>query len=177
MKKPIFVPCRTGYRVPHPLCRSLIVLIAGVFLTGVYFQAFTLVLRFWSVSATSATACKLPPRMKKKVLKIAKLLLVMLFVSYYCESSLFYHTHYFSWGVVTHSHPYLPAGSGTPGHNHTPVQCDTIAQLSMLLFVAGISLVSFFVPGVEVRFRPPVRHGRESSSVPLPQLRAPPALV
>ena len=114
--------------------------------------------------------------MKKKVLKIAKLLLVVLFVSYYCESSLFYHTHYFSWGVVTHSHPYLPAGSGTPGHNHTPVQCDTIAQLSMLLFVAGISLVSFFVPGVEVRFRPPVRHGRESSSVPLPQLRAPPAL-
>ena len=108
--------------------------------------------------------------MKKKVLKIAKLLLVVLFVSYYCESSLFYHTHYFSWGVVTHSHPYLPAGSGTPGHNHTPVQCDTIAQLSMLLFVAGISLVSFFVPGVEVRFRPPVRHGRESSSVPLPQL-------
>ena len=102
--------------------------------------------------------------MKKKVLKIAKLLLVVLFVSYYCESSLFYHTHYFSWGVVTHSHPYLPAGSGTPGHNHTPVQCDTIAQLSMLLFVAGISLVSFFVPGVEVRFRPPVRHGRESSS-------------
>ena len=97
--------------------------------------------------------------MKKKVLKIAKLLLVVLFVSYYCESSLFYHTHYFSWGVVTHSHPYLPAGSGTPGHNHTPVQCDTIAQLSMLLFVAGISLVSFFVPGVEVRFRPPVRHG------------------
>ena len=95
--------------------------------------------------------------MKKKVLKIAKLLLVVLFVSYYCESSLFYHTHYFSWGVVTHSHPYLPAGSGTPGHNHTPVQCDTIAQLSMLLFVAGISLVSFFVPGVEVRFRPPVR--------------------
>lgn len=87
--------------------------------------------------------------MKKKVLKIAKLLLVVLFVSYYCESSLFYHTHYFSWGVVTHSHPYLPAGSGTPGHNHTPVQCDTIAQLSMLLFVAGISLVSFFVPGVE----------------------------
>ena len=115
--------------------------------------------------------------MKKKVLKIAKLLLVVLFVSYYCESSLFYHTHYFSWGVVTHLHPYLPAGSGTPGHNHTPVQCDTIAQLSMLLFVAGISLVSFFVPGVEVRFRPPVRHGRESSSVPLPQLRAPPALV
>ena len=108
--------------------------------------------------------------MKKKVLKIAKLLLVVLFVSYYCESSLFYHTHYFSY-------PYLPAGSGTPGHNHTPVQCDTIAQLSMLLFVAGISLVSFFVPGVEVRFRPPVRHGRESSSVPLPQLRAPPALV
>ena len=46
MKKPIFVPCRTGYRVPHPLCRSLIVLIAGVFLTGVYFQAFSLVLRF-----------------------------------------------------------------------------------------------------------------------------------
>ena len=69
---------------------------------------------------------------------------MVLFVSYYCESSLFYHTHYFSWGVVTHSHPYLPAGSGTPGHNHTPVQCDTIAQLSMLLFVAGISLVSFF---------------------------------
>ncbi|MFQ9504756.1 MAG: hypothetical protein ACLR1G_13305 [Alistipes indistinctus] len=54
-----------------------------------------------------------PASDEKKVLKIAKLLLVVLFVSYYCESSLFYHTHYFSWGVVTHSHPYLPAGSGT----------------------------------------------------------------
>lgn len=115
--------------------------------------------------------------MREKVLKIAKLLLVVLFVSYYCESSLFYHTHYFSWGVVTHSHPYLPAGSGTSGHTHTPVQCDTIAQLSMLLFVAGISLVSLFLPGVKVGFRPPVRHGRESSSVPLPQLRAPPPLA
>ena len=46
--------------------------------------------------------------MKQGLVKIAKWLMVVLFMSYYFSTTLFYHTHHFQWGTVTHSHPYIP---------------------------------------------------------------------
>lgn len=48
--------------------------------------------------------------------------------------TLFPHIHVVDGVVICHSHPY----SGTadnPGHSHTSSQLDTIAQLSLLVFV------------------------------------------
>ncbi|MDE7123394.1 MAG: hypothetical protein K2N93_03585 [Alistipes sp.] len=54
----------------------------------------------------------------------------MLYASYYCACTLFVHTHHFSWGTVTHSHPLLPSSEG---HGHTPIECQTIAALSSIV--------------------------------------------
>lgn len=67
--------------------------------------------------------------MKEKVFKILKYALVALFVSYYCESTFFFHSHTFTWGTVTHSHPYNPNTS----HSHTSAEFQTISQLSSIL--------------------------------------------
>ncbi|MEG1607309.1 MAG: hypothetical protein RR931_01395 [Mucinivorans sp.] len=67
--------------------------------------------------------------MKKKLLKILSYALIALFLSYYAESTLFTHSHTFSWGTVTHSHPYLPNG----GHSHTATECQTISLLNNIL--------------------------------------------
>lgn len=64
--------------------------------------------------------------MKGKISKIVKFLVIAIYVSYYCESHFFFHTHVFSWGTVTHSHPYMPSG----GHSHSVVECQTIASLT-----------------------------------------------
>ena len=113
--------------------------------------------------------------MKQRMLNIVRVLLLALFVSYWCGTSLLYHTHYFAWGTVTHSHPFLPTGDGMPGHSHTEAQCETLAQLSTLLFVTGLCLVSLFNVSRTVHFRPFTLR-RRSVTPPwrLPS-RAPPA--
>lgn len=89
---------------------------------------------------------------------------------------MFMHTHYFSWGTVTHSHPYLPSSNG---HTHTPVECQTIAVLSNFVMTAstgiGMVLTVLFVL-TAVLLVPPVlslaRHIQCNRT-----LRAPPAIV
>lgn len=70
--------------------------------------------------------------MKQKAFKLLQYFLVALFVSYYCESTLFIHTHYFTWGTVTHSHPYT---SNNTGHTHTATECQTIASITNVLLI------------------------------------------
>lgn len=77
-------------------------------------------------------------------MQILKYLLVALFVSYYCESTFFLHTHNFDWGTVTHSHPYMPTGS----HSHTSAQCQTIESLANLLFT--LVATAFIVATIRV---------------------------
>ncbi|MEG2605825.1 MAG: hypothetical protein RR980_01120 [Mucinivorans sp.] len=80
--------------------------------------------------------------MKKKISKILKCLLIALFVSYYAESTLFFHTHTFAWGTVTHSHPYMPSAA----HSHTASECQTIQSLTTLLFIiAGTAFAALLL--------------------------------
>jgi hypothetical protein len=70
-------------------------------------------------------------------------MLVVLFLSYYVSSTMFYHTHHFFWGTVTHSHPYFPANKDADNHSHTPAQCQTISLLTNLLLIAIVAAVFF----------------------------------
>jgi len=79
--------------------------------------------------------------MKKLLVGMGKWMVIMLFLGYYISTTMFYHTHHFSWGTVTHSHPYLPTNSDVPNHNHTPVQCQAIEILSNLLLAFSVATV------------------------------------
>ena len=77
--------------------------------------------------------------MKQGLVKIAKWLMVVLFMSYYFSTTLFYHTHHFQWGTVTHSHPYIPFEGGMPSHSHTAEQCATIGLLSAIVLWIAVA--------------------------------------
>lgn len=112
--------------------------------------------------------------MNEKALKTLRYLLMALFVSYYCGSTLFVHTHTFDWGTITHSHPYMPTGGG---HSHTAAECVTIASLTTLLFtIVGAISVVLAVRCVTLFHTPcsksAARHLLENAS-----LRAPPVSI
>ena len=80
--------------------------------------------------------------MKQRLVNIGKLLLLVLFISNYISVTAFHHTHYFSWGTVTHSHPYLPFDKSPEGHanhtHHTQGECVLISILSNIVLTGGI---------------------------------------
>ena len=78
--------------------------------------------------------------MNNRIVKILKLWLITLFVSYYCESTLFYHTHVFEWGIISHSHLVWP----NVQYNHTSGECQTIAQLTYILLITSALTVFLF---------------------------------
>ena len=82
--------------------------------------------------------------MKQGLVKIAKWLMVVLFMSYYFSTTLFYHTHHFQWGTVTHSHPYIPFEGGMPSHSHTAEQCATIGLLSAIVLWIAVAPALLF---------------------------------
>ncbi|MEG1463788.1 MAG: hypothetical protein RSC11_02650 [Mucinivorans sp.] len=89
--------------------------------------------------------------MRKRAFNILKYLLVALFVSYYAESTLFFHTHTFSWGTVTHSHPYMPSAA----HSHTTTECQTIQLLTNLVFTStGTIFVAVTFRVITLLYRP-----------------------
>lgn len=112
-------------------------------------------------------------RMKSKTIKILKCLLVALLVSYYCESTLFFHKHTFEWGTITHSHPYLP----NEGHSHTATECQTIEALTNLIFVATSVTFCALVFSVTIRFRTPGLHSIERQILENISGRAPPLSI
>ncbi|MDR1880026.1 MAG: hypothetical protein LBQ78_03760 [Tannerellaceae bacterium] len=81
--------------------------------------------------------------MKEKLMNIVKFTLVALFLSYYLSATCFYHTHYFTWGVVTHSHLYFPVDKNAVDHTHTQKQCQVISYLSHIVMLC-FSLTVFF---------------------------------
>ncbi|MEG2150700.1 MAG: hypothetical protein RRY36_05730 [Bacteroidaceae bacterium] len=93
-------------------------------------------------------------------------------MSYYCESTLFVHTHNFSWGQVTHSHPYLP---NSP-HSHTSAQYQTIESLTNLLFtLVATAFVSTLLRAITLCYAPHLR-GLARHLIKYYSLRAPPYL-
>lgn len=108
--------------------------------------------------------------MKVKVQLILRVLVVALFLSYYCGATLFSHTHNYNWGDVTHSHPYLPSAN----HTHTTAGCFLIDVLSSLQFTQGAEIV-FFVVVVGLIILSVERKERIFHfSIPQCNLRAPP---
>lgn len=70
--------------------------------------------------------------MVQRVHRVLVALMVALFATYYCETTLFVHTHNFYWGSVTHSHPYWPSAN----HGHDQSECQAISLLSMIVLTA-----------------------------------------
>ncbi|MDR2765195.1 MAG: hypothetical protein LBB90_09235 [Tannerella sp.] len=113
--------------------------------------------------------------MKQTWLNAGKWMLAALFMSYYVSATCFYHTHYFSWGSVTHSHFFYPFDDSPVQHSHTPSQCQTIYFLSHLVLVLAVAAV--FYGAVQVcRFYLPVCYGNAFRLLIASPLRAPPAL-
>ncbi|MEF9932429.1 MAG: hypothetical protein RSC28_00540 [Bacteroidales bacterium] len=111
--------------------------------------------------------------MKNKAIKILQYLLLALFVSYYCESTLFIHTHNFNWGKVTHSHPYLPNSS----HSHSEAQCLTIASLNNITFtVIAIAAIMVTVRVITLQYVPCI-HSVIRYTLRNCSLRAPPVSI
>ena len=71
-------------------------------------------------------------------------MMMVLFMGYYISTTCFYHTHYFSWGQITHSHPYLPFDKGPLKHTHTQDACQTIDHLSNVLIVLFAAAILLF---------------------------------
>gem|GEM_PF-891731 len=78
--------------------------------------------------------------MKRLVINTGKWLIMVLFMSYYISTTCFYHTHYFSWGQITHSHPSFPFDKGAANHTHTQDACETIEHLSNILIVLAAAI-------------------------------------
>jgi len=101
-------------------------------------------------------------------------LLMWLFISYYVSTTTFVHTHYFAWGMVTHSHPYNPFGDSPLKHNHTQAECLHIASLSHFASTAVAMVAVCFVAAViRVVLTPALAAVRKRCSLFL-ALRAPP---
>ena len=74
-------------------------------------------------------------KMKKKLRIILGLFLIVLYLGYYGETTLFVHTHYTPYGMITHSHPFKSA-------HHTIPAYITISILSYIVFFS--TMVPFF---------------------------------
>jgi hypothetical protein len=81
------------------------------------------------------------------------LLMLLLWISYIGEVSLFPHNHIVDGHRITHSHPYSGSPEN-PNHNHTQAQIATIAMLSNVVaivalgtFALGLSLALLTIIG------------------------------
>ncbi len=111
---------------------------------------------------------------RENVKSVITALLLALFCWHLGSVTLFPHIHVVDGVVICHSHPY----SGTPdnpGHSHSSAQLDTIAQLSMLVFVLTaltgvLALFRTFTAAVCTRMRQEVT----PATVHALRLRGPP---
>ena len=120
---------------------------------------------------------RLIQKMRRAFINTGKWLLLVLFMGYYISTTCFYHTHYFSWGKVTHSHPYLPFGKGPANHTHTQDACYLIDYLAniVILFTAVAALIfaKKFIRSIDI---PDFSCPFHSKLIGSP-LRGPPALL
>ena len=116
--------------------------------------------------------------MKQSLIKMAKGMLVVLFLSYYVSSTMFYHTHHFFWGSVTHSHPYFPASdTDAANHSHTPAQCQAISLLTNLLLIFTVAAVFLCKTTIVQRIYTRVHTFKSCFQALFSPLRAPPVFI
>lgn len=67
---------------------------------------------------------------------IISLLLTILFIGYWCCTTLFLHEHYIDGVRIVHSHPYTGAPAS---HSHSGSQLQAISFMSMIVAVVSLS--------------------------------------
>lgn len=100
-------------------------------------------------------------------------MLVILFLSYYLSATCFYHTHTYSWGVVSHSHFGFPFGNNPGQHHHTQSQCQTIQLLSCIVLAFLTTATIYKITKIQQRAIPVCRYKIYFRHITL-KLRAPP---
>ena len=115
--------------------------------------------------------------MKRTLVKTGTWILVVLFLSYYVSATMFYHTHYFNWGTVTHSHPYFPFDKDSANHTHTPAQCQVISFLTNLLLIFSIISVFICKTVIVQKIYLRVRSFTSCFNIIFSPLRAPPLFI
>lgn len=73
-----------------------------------------------------------------------KIIFPVIFISYACCISFFFHTHIVNGVTIVHSHPFSTDDNGDTGHEHTGVQFELIQTLSVF-FIAGLIAFSLFL--------------------------------
>lgn len=112
--------------------------------------------------------------MRKYGRNIKALLLLVLFVVYWSNITLFYHVHTVDNQVYVHSHFFFGSASN-PTHTHTAQQFQLIAQLSLLLTTAAVAIFfASLLPKRSFVFAVPGREVFRVLSIRIPGLRAPP---
>ena len=76
--------------------------------------------------------------------KTLKWLLLILFVLYNVNITLFMHVHYIDGHPVAHSHPY----TGTPGHHHHSHTCAEFHTIQFLSLLALLTWGTFMLKAV-----------------------------
>ena len=119
---------------------------------------------------TTFAAVKFQKYDRSGAVKAASLL--VLFISLWCSSNLFYHTHLVDSEVVTHSHPYTSAS-----HTHSGVEIQTIALLSFSVAILVLSMVLLLI---DIRVKISENYNKFYNADPfsgaLHSFRAPPAV-
>ncbi|MDR1980416.1 MAG: hypothetical protein LBQ39_02190 [Tannerellaceae bacterium] len=110
-------------------------------------------------------------------MKIVKFTWVAVFLSYYLSATCFYHTHYFTWGVVTHSHLYFPFDKNAVDHTHTQNQCQVINYLSHIVLVCFSFTVFFHGKTCVRRIQHFIRFYTTHIHPVFQSLRAPPVFI
>jgi hypothetical protein len=107
---------------------------------------------------------------KKRLLICAKLMLIVLYMSYYGGTTLFTHTHQTPFGPVTHSHPFSH-------HGHTTAEFETINLLSAIIFYITPALIINFILLVFRNLLIQKTKEYTYTTKRLSSLRAPPAFI
>ena len=112
--------------------------------------------------------------MRKYGRNIKALLLLVLFVVYWSNITLFYHVHTVDDQVYVHSH-FFSGSASHPTHTHTAQQFQLIAQLSLLLATAAVAVVfASLLPKRSFVYSVPGQEVFRVLSIRIPGLRAPP---
>ncbi|MDL2241729.1 hypothetical protein LJB91_02350 [Bacteroidales bacterium OttesenSCG-928-L03] len=105
---------------------------------------------------------------------LLKLVLLLLYVSFYVGNTAFIHTHYYASYSVTHSHPFDKGTDGNPHHEHDKAALDTIAQFNAfavdIFFFLALGAITLLLLTISRPYRP----GLTFRTIEGYNLRAPP---
>jgi len=76
-----------------------------------------------------------------KIKKTVSLLFLALYVTYYGGTNFFFHTHRFTNGIITHSHPHA---SGTHSHSANDLQLINIFTNTLFISATVLFLLTLF---------------------------------